>query len=76
MNNRIREILTAATVWCEDNAQGTPVAWEWEERVATLVIEECIKVIQSGITRDGHDTPQYRRTMTHIADIKKHFGVE
>jgi hypothetical protein len=39
-------------------------------------VRECILTIQRGITRDGHETEKYIRSMTHIKQIKQHFGVE
>jgi len=67
MNNKTREILTNVSGECEDTRK---------EQVVSLVVDECIKVIQLGITRDGRDTLQYQRSIKHITDIKKHFGVE
>jgi hypothetical protein len=29
-----------------------------------------------GITRDGHNTEKYQRSIKHIKQIKEHFGVE
>jgi len=43
---------------------------------AQLVARECIEVIQLGIARDGHDTPQYKRSMNHLRDIKARFNIE
>lgn len=44
-------------------------------KYAELIVEECILTIQMGITRDGHDTEKYQRSMKHIRQIKEHFGV-
>jgi hypothetical protein len=41
-----------------------------------LIVQECILTIQMGVTRDGHNTEKYLRSMKHIKDIKEHFGVE
>lgn len=46
------------------------------EKFAELIVAECILTIQMGITRDGHDTEKYLRSMKHIKQIKEHFGVE
>ena len=45
-------------------------------RFAELIIQECILTIQMGITRDGHNTEKYLRSIKHIEQIKEHFGVE
>jgi hypothetical protein len=42
----------------------------------SLIVQKCISTIQMGITRDGHNTEKYLRSMKHIKNIKKHFGVE
>jgi len=46
------------------------------EKFAELIVRECILTIQMGITRDGTKTEKFIRSMTHIKDIKEHFGVE
>ena len=45
-------------------------------KFAELIVAECILTIQMGITRDGHNTEKYLRSMKHLKDIKEHFGVE
>lgn len=35
-----------------------------------LVIDECIKIIKLGMTRDGHNTPQYKQSIRHIKDLE------
>ena len=40
MNDKIKELAQEATEWCRENAQGTPVAWEWENRFAELIVRE------------------------------------
>ena len=47
-----------------------------KEKFAELIVQECILTIQMGITRDGHNTEKYIRSMKHIKQIKEHFGVE
>ena len=46
------------------------------EKFAELIVTECIQTIQMGITRDGHNTEQYLRSVKHIKQIREHFGVE
>jgi hypothetical protein len=45
-------------------------------KFGSLIIQECIVTIQMGVTRDGHNTEKYLRSMNHLKDIKEHFGVE
>ena len=45
------------------------------EKFAELIVAECILTIQMGITRDGHNTEKYLRSMKHIRQIREHFGV-
>ncbi len=40
-----------------------------------LLIEECIKVIQLGICRDGHNTSHYQQSKKHINELRAHFGI-
>ena len=47
-----------------------------KQKFAELIVRECILTIQMGITRDGHNTEKYLRSMKHIKQIKEHFGVE
>jgi hypothetical protein len=60
---------------------GTDVSGKWIavdriDQLANLIVRECILTIQMGITRDGHNTEKYLRSMKHIKQIKEHFGVE
>jgi hypothetical protein len=43
---------------------------------SNLIVQKCISTIQMGITRDGHNTEKYLRSMKHLKNIKEHFGVE
>ena len=53
------------------------VKWEYTvEKFAQLIVKECILTIQLGISRDGHNTEKYLRSIKHITQIKEHFGVE
>ena len=53
------------------------VKWEYTvEKFAQLIVKECILTIQMGISRDGHNTEKYLRSIKHITQIKEHFGVE
>jgi hypothetical protein len=72
MNERIQELMKQA---------GTDVSGKWmgvdhATKFAELIVQECILTIQMGITRDGHNTEKYLRSIKHIEQIKQHFGVE
>ena len=72
MSERIKELIKQV---------GTDVSGKWmnvdnAEKLAELIVQECILTIQMGITRDGHDTEKYQRSIKHIKQIKEHFGVE
>jgi hypothetical protein len=72
MSERIKELIKQV---------GTDVSGKWvgvanSEKLAELIVQECILTIQMGITRDGHNTEKYFRSIKHIKQIKEHFGVE
>jgi hypothetical protein len=71
MKERIQELMKQA---------GTDVSGKWmgvdhATKFAELIVQECILTIQMGITRDGHNTEKYLRSIKHIEQIKQHFGV-
>lgn len=67
MNTLSREIARRATEWCEQNAQGTPVAWEWEDKFAELNIRECARVA---------DTSQFKSPNYPVSiEIENHFDL-
>ena len=72
MNERIRELIKQATE-CYSNGQERIFD---KEKFAELIVAECILTIQMGITRDGHNTEKYLRSVKHIKQIREHFGVE
>ena len=85
MNERIRELAEQAGlsegvftrhdgVPC--NLKGYSMFPEQMQKFAELIVRECILTIQMGITRDGHNTEKFLRSMKHIKQIKEHFGVE
>ena len=72
MSERIKDLIKQV---------GTDVSGKWvgvanSEKLAELIVQECILTIQMGITRDGHNTEKYQRSIKHIKEIRKHFGVE
>ena len=80
MNERIKELKQQAKDFYllqEDLDCSTKQLHELvEAKFAELIVGECILTIQMGITRDGTKTEKFKRSMTHIKDIKEHFGVE
>jgi hypothetical protein len=70
MNPRIKELLEQAGVKYVTMPKDTVY-----EKFAELIVQECILTIQMGITRDGHNTEKYLRSVKHIKQIKEHFGV-
>jgi hypothetical protein len=77
MNERIRELAEQARMYAltlENRVDDCNDVFE--KKFAELIVRECILTIQRGITRDGHETEKYIRSMTHIKQIKQHFGVE
>jgi hypothetical protein len=72
MNKRIKLLAEQAYLYQEHDTFLIAAL----ENFAELIVRECIQTIQMGITRDGHDTEKYLRSMKHIKEIKEHFGVE
>ena len=83
MNERIRLLAEQAKFAIDvSNDPNSPPSW-WAaghndrfEKFAELIVQECILTIQMGITRDGHNTEKYQRSIKHLTDIKKYFGIE
>ena len=76
MNKRIKELYAEAVMSVHEafiDRMLVPSAIDLE--FAELIVQECIQTIQMGITRDGHNTEQYLRSVKHIKQIKEHFGV-
>jgi hypothetical protein len=75
MNERFREIAKSASDWCIENAKGTPVAWEWEEKFAELIVRECARIVPDTDLGDvdGGDSAVLRAASKQI---REHFGVE
>ena len=74
-NERIKELAEQAGYTTDMFGVGH---WDMPEcqKFAELIVRECILTIQMGITRDGHNTEKYLRSVEHIKQIKEHFGVE
>jgi len=80
MNERIRQLAEQATSFDFGGERGfdgvNPREFFDKEKFAELIVRECILTIQMGITRDGHNTEKYQRSIKHIKQIKEHFGVK
>jgi predicted transport protein len=72
MNKNIKQLINQAGT----DTSGKWIAVDNAEKFAELIVQECILTIQMGITRDGHNTEKYLRSVEHIKQIKEHFGVE
>jgi hypothetical protein len=80
MNERIQEFILQATETIDVYNPDTGITHYREffdhEKFVELIVRECILTIQMGITRDGHNTEKYLRSMEHLKQIKQHFGVK
>ena len=82
MNEQIQHLATRAGLYVDSNGRPYPQALSAEQanaalqKFAELIVRECIQTIQMGISRDGHNTEKYLRSIKHIKQIKEHFGVE
>lgn len=70
MNERIRELAKEATDWCCENAIGTPVAWEWEEKFAELIVKDCCSIVMGDRVLSWADSIR----LSNI--IKEEYGVD
>lgn len=62
----VQKIYFEAVAWCEENAEGTPVAWELEEKFAELIVKECTHV--------AYDAAYPNGGVKVMAAIKERFG--
>lgn len=81
MNDRYKQLAAEATTWCEQYAKGTPVAWEWEQKFAELVVEECALQVYRLMDYTDYDTPTLQAVeLKTLRDartvIKQHFGLK
>ena len=75
MNKRIKELAEQCRTEYR-NGFGGYIEQIDEEKFAELIVQECILIIQKGISLDGNTTEKFLRTMKHLKDIKEHFGIE
>jgi hypothetical protein len=69
----VQEIYHEATRWCEDNATGTPIAWEFEEKFAELIIEECIRIC---LEQRDPSSLNYKPSEKFADAIRQRFGMK
>ena len=75
MNERIQKLAEQCRTEYR-NGFGGYIEQIDEEKFAKLIVQECILIIQKGISLDGNTTEKFLRTMKHLKDIKEHFGIE
>lgn len=78
--DKVKALAAQATAWCEQYAEGTPVAWEWENKFAELIVQECTYQINSIMDYTDYDDPELARVeLKALRDarqvIKEHFGL-
>jgi hypothetical protein len=71
MNEEYKHIAIEATRWCEANGKGAPVAWEWEEKFAELIIRECAALHELRGSNAVYNTGR----MHMASDILEYFGI-
>jgi hypothetical protein len=79
MNLKILDIAENAGFIITENKKSVDWSSNYDNalvKFGSLIVQKCISTIQMGITRDGHNTEKYLRSMKHLKDIKEHFGVE
>ena len=79
MNERIEKLITEAFFDESTNVFEEKMYTLGERKMqlfAELIVQECILIIQKGISLDGNTTEKFLRTMKHLKDIKEHFGIE
>lgn len=76
----VKELATAAADWCEENAVGTPIAWEWEEKFAELIIKECCRIAKDThfeFVKDGEEYYKHAQGAVRTKmNIEEYFGVK
>lgn len=75
MNNKYKELAHEATLWCEQHAVGTPVAWEWEAKYAELIVQECTDQLSSLMNHEFNESAELETLIAARAVIRKHFGI-
>ena len=79
MNKQIEQLIIQAFIDESTNGPDEKMYTLGERKMqlfAELIVQECILIIQKGISLDGNTTEKFLRTMKHLKDIKEHFGIE
>jgi hypothetical protein len=77
MNERIVEFVRQAWLYA-DKHQTTQEQWfyEYNKKLADLIVRECIKIVEYKGNKSGKDHPVGFNLLDAAQDIKEHFGVE
>ena len=75
-DNRLREFATLAGLYSKTTviASAQPLDTMLKS-FAELIVRDVVNTISMGIDRSGRDTPEYKRSMKHIADIHKRYNI-
>jgi hypothetical protein len=75
VNDRYKILAVEAADWCKQHAKGTPVAWEWEEKFAELIVLECVEQIGGLMNQAFNESRELASLISARVVIKEHFGV-
>ena len=75
MNEKLRDLSKQAYEWCIENAEGSPVAWEWEDKVAELIVKECIDQVGDFCGEVPMGNNVYK-VVDAEGVLKQHFGIK
>ena len=75
MNDRYKLLAVEAAEWCKQYAKGTPVAWEWEEKFAELIVQECTDRLGDLMDRAFNESDELEALLAARHAIKEHFGI-
>jgi hypothetical protein len=79
MNERIKELANQAKFIAEETINRKISAntelYAFAEKLAELIVQECIYTLQLKIVRNGN-TPENLRSREHIKDLGEKFGIK
>lgn len=75
MNDRYKLLAVEAAEWCEQHAKGTPVAWEWEEKFAEMIVQECLDQVSGLIDREFNGSAELETLLAARTAIEDRFGL-
>lgn len=71
MNKNIRMIAVESNLIVEEyNGFDRAELTQAEIEFAKGIITQCIFIVQCGVVRNGHDSPEYKRSVRHITDLE------